>query len=179
MVTFDASIILALLEPENCIPKMPESETPVDRFEERIEYLIESLSESGEKIVIPTPALSEILVRADAAGPKYMDIFKRASPFRVVDFDSRAAIQHAAMTRSAIDGGDKKQGSPETWAKIKFDRQIVAIAKVEGCRVIYSDDGGVKTFGEKNGMTVIRISDLPLRPEKPQQELAFPLNAGE
>ena len=50
-----------------------------------------------------------------------------------------------------------------TWAKVKFDRQIVAIALVEGASAIYSDDRGVKVFGEIAGLRVVRIPDLPLR----------------
>ena len=42
--------------------------------------------------------------------------------------------------------GNKKDGSGEPWAKIKYDRQIVAIAKVIGASAIYSDDG------ESNGL---------------------------
>ena len=34
------------------------------------------------------------------------------------------------MTRTAISRGDKKSGSRDTWAKVKYDRQIVAIARV-------------------------------------------------
>ena len=174
MVTFDATIILALLEPEKCIPKDPITGRLVNQFSERLDYLVETLEKSGEKIIIPTPALSEILVHAGPAGPQYLQTLGKASPFRIVDFDSRAAIQHAAMTHKAINDGDKREGSSESWAKIKFDRQIVAIAKVEGSKVIYSDDKGVHNFGGKNGMTVLRISDLPLPPKEPQSELEFP-----
>jgi len=77
------------------------------------------------------------------------------------------------MTKEAIQNGDKRGRSNETWAKVKFDRQIVAIAKIEGARVIYSDDNGLKNVASENGITVIRISEMALPPEPPQIALAF------
>ncbi|NNL96404.1 MAG: PIN domain-containing protein [Xanthomonadales bacterium] len=171
MVAFDSTIILALLEPEHCIPKHPITGDNVENAADRIDFLIETLQKDGEKIVIPTPALSEILVLAGDAGPEYLRHLESVAPFRVVDFDKRAAVQVAAMTSDAIFEGDKRDGSEETWAKVKYDRQIVAIAKVEGCSVIYSDDEGVRRVSEKNGMTVIKVADLPLPEKDPQQPL--------
>jgi hypothetical protein len=50
--------------------------------------------------------------------------------FYVVPFDTLAAIELAVMTRNALAAGDKRAGSKESWAKVKFDRQIAAIARV-------------------------------------------------
>ena len=78
------------------------------------------------------------------------------------------------MTRNAlITETGKRDGNDGTWAKIKYDRRIVAIAKVEGAHTIYSDDMGVHRLARRVGITVIRIADLPLPPEDPQQELNF------
>jgi predicted nucleic acid-binding protein len=67
----------------------------------------------------------------------------------VVPFDTRAAIELAVMTRNAIDQGDKRGGVDAPWNKVKFDRQIVAIAKVAGATTIYSDDLQLRTFAEQ------------------------------
>lgn len=56
MVVIDASILLLILE-ENV-------SASVHRARERVEYLIDTLSKTGETIIIPTPALSECLVHA-------------------------------------------------------------------------------------------------------------------
>lgn len=129
------------------------------------------LEKSRDKIIIPTPALSEILVRADAAGPKYLDRINSAAVFRPASFDELCAIEVAAITKGALDSGDKRGGQGGTWAKIKYDRQIVAIAKVNGASVIYSDDKDILKLGRKIGLTVIRIADLPLPPEDGQDSL--------
>ena len=71
---------------------MPSS---VPRAKERVEYLIETLSKAGEKIVIPTPALSECLVHAGPAGPEYLTIIGKQACFRIASFDERAAVEAA------------------------------------------------------------------------------------
>lgn len=86
------------------------------------------------------------------------------------------------MTREALDSGSKRGGHDGTWAKIKYDRQIVAIAKVAGASVIYSDDKEIFKLGQKVGLTVLRIADLPLPPTDAQGRFALEqgaLNDGE
>lgn len=136
MVVFDASILLFIFD-ENTPSSVP-------RAKERVEYLIDRLSKAGEKIVIPTPALSECLVHAGPAGPDYLAILGKQSCFRVASFDERAAVEAAVRTFEARQRGQRKGGNPgESKTKIKFDRQIVAVATVEGAAAIYSDDSDV------------------------------------
>jgi hypothetical protein len=75
-------------------------------------------------------------------------------------FDEKAAIEVALMTKHAIDNGDKKAGSQESWTKVKYDRQIVAIAKVNGVTTIYTDDGGLKNFAITSGLRAIGLGEL-------------------
>ena len=60
----------------------------------------------------------------------------KTSRLRIAPFGERAAVEAAARHREAIRGGDKKEGSG-SWAKGKFDRQIMATAKVKGAERIY------------------------------------------
>src|SRR5690348_592816 len=106
MVVFDASILLFLLDEDT-----PSS---VTRAKERVEYLIDQLSQAGEKIVIPTPALSECLVHAGPAAPEYLIIINKQSCFRVASFDERAAVEAAIRTYNARQRGQRKGGNPET-----------------------------------------------------------------
>ena len=166
MVVFDASILLFVFD-ENVKSSVP-------RAKERVEYLIDSLSKTGEKIVIPTPALSECLVYAGPAGPAYLDIIGRQSCFRIASFDERAAVEAAIRTYDARRRGQRTGGNPDaTKTKIKFDRQIVAIAAVEGAAAVYSDDGDVIGYAREAGMEGYQLADLPLPPEDPQKALPF------
>ena len=145
----------------------------------RVDYLIERLSDAGEKIVIPTPALSQCLVHADAAGPDYLAILGKQSCFRIAPFDIKAAIEAAIRTRQARQRGQPKGGDPaQPKAKIKFDRQIVAVAASEGASAVYSDDAALRGYAIEAGMEAFQLSDLPLPPEDPQAALSFPQSGG-
>ena len=56
----------------------------------------------------------------------------------------------------------KRGGSGSPWAKIRFDRQIVAIARTNGAKRIYSDDKDLAKFATKLGIEVVPTWDLPL-----------------
>ncbi len=75
------------------------------------------------------------------------------------------------MTRRAIDDGDKKSGSTASWQKVKYDRQIVGITKVNGASTIYTDDQGISGFANHAGLDVVGIFDLPLPSEDSQGSL--------
>jgi len=173
MVVLDATTLLYLLDPDAKAPTDPETGQPVAGVRARVEHLIDTVAKDRHRVIIPTPVLSELLVRAGTAGPEYLEILNSSAQFRIADFDQRAAIEVAAMIRSAIDSGDKKGGSASTWAKIKFDRQIVAITKVAGAKTIYSDDSDISRFARTEGISVIRIRDLPLPPKDTQMSLSF------
>jgi predicted nucleic acid-binding protein len=167
MRAFDASILLFVFD-ENTASSIP-------RAKERVEFLIETLSDAAEKIIIPTPALSECLVHAGPAGAEYLTIIAKQSCFRVASFDQRAAVEAAVRTYDARQRGQKKGGRPEaSKAKIKFDRQIVAIAAVEGATVLYSDDEDVCAYAREARMEAYRLADLPLPPEDEQMGLFDP-----
>lgn len=125
-------------------------------------YLIETLHQSREKIVIPTPVFAEVLVHSGKAGSTYLAELQKSSKFKIAAFDTRAAIEVAADIVVSKKKGDKRGGSKETWAKANFDRQIAAISKAEGAHTIYTDDKGVAIPAKRMGMKIVRLADLPL-----------------
>lgn len=166
MVLFDADFLSILFHPDARVPNDPKTNSPVTHGKERISYLVKSLTETKEKIIIPTPALSEFLVLAGDKASEYVTAISKAAVFRVVAFDEKAAIEVAVGISKAKSSGDKKSGSKSDWTKIKFDRQIVAIGQVEGVQRIYSADSDVRNLGELVGIEVLHIADLPLPPPK-------------
>lgn len=138
---------------------------PIKYAKERMEYFVESLSRQGIIILIPTPSLSEIFVKLDAA--KINELLKRlkSSPwFRVESFDTAAAVENGLRTAKAIASGDKREGSKADHTKVKFDRQIVSIAIVNEATEIISDDGDVAAICERWGYPVRSVDQLPLPP---------------
>lgn len=174
MVVFDSTTALLALRPGVNPPLDPATGKPVENAEARIAHLIETLGKERTQIIIPTPVLSELLVGAGAAASELVFRLTRSATFRIASFDTRAAIELAEMTRAALGSGDKRGGVEAPWSKIKFDRQIVAIAKVTGATAIYSDDRDLRTFAEQQGITVVALADLPIPAAARQTELPFP-----
>ncbi len=172
MVVIDATTLLLMLRPE----------TPINRPKERIEHLVKQLEKTRTKLIVPTPALSEALVGAGAAASQQIvDYLLRYSVFQIEPFDLRAAIELSAMTRTAKNKSSKRADSAATWAKVKFDRQIVAIAKVCGATTIYSDDGDLRAIAKETEIKVLSVADIDLPPEDPQGDIfaqSAPLGAG-
>jgi predicted nucleic acid-binding protein len=152
LVVFDTTFLVLLLDPQV---------KGTGAVDVRISHLVATLDKQKAKIVVPTPALSEVLIGAADAAPAYLEILSRHSRFRIAPFGERAAVEAAARHREAIGRGDKKEGS-SNWAKVKFDRQIVAIARIEGAERIYSNDDDIERLGKKDGIDVIRLDKLAL-----------------
>lgn len=130
MVVFDSTMLLLTLFPQAPIPNDPATNLPITNASARVDHLLKTLEADRVKVAVPTPVLSEVLVRAGANMANYVAKFQKSATFKIEDFDARAAIEVALMAQEAISSGDKKAGSKEQWAKIKYDRQIVAIARV-------------------------------------------------
>lgn len=172
MVVIDATMLLLLLRPGTLVPPGKDG-VQIENPKGRIELLVEKLQKAKTRIIIPTPALSEALVRAGRDGSlQLVEYLNRYAIFRIEPFDTRAAIEVAAMTRTALAGkGGKKGGSGSVWAKIKYDRQIVGIGKVCGATEIYSDDGDIESMAKLANIKVIKLGDLPLPEEDRQGQL--------
>jgi hypothetical protein len=177
MVVFDTTTSLLLLRPGTNPPLDTATGNPVEHAEGRLALLVDTLGKARTRIIIPTPALSELLVYAGTGMAELVARLTKSATFRVLPFDTRAAIELAVMTRAAIDQGDKRGGVDAPWNKIKFDRQIVAIAKVAGATAIYSDDHHLCTFAKEQGLTAIGIADLPLPESVREPELPLMLPA--
>jgi len=156
VVGFDANFVMLALR-----PGIPAS---VPRAKQRVEKLLADLQKAGERIVIPTPSLTEFLVHSGTAGPKYLDTIQKASRFKIASFGVRAAVEVAAAIEQAIKKGNKRGGIKGTLSKVNFDRQIAAVAKVEGCHSLYSDDRDLGKFAATLGLRVFTLADLDLPP---------------
>ena len=170
IVAFDASILIYVIDDQAKPPVDPATGKAVDRCHERVAHLLANLQEQNAKIIIPTPALAEVLVRAAKGGPAFLQILGSSRHFRIAGFDERAAVEFAARQAERIAGGGRTPAA--TRAKAKFDDQIVAIAAVEGAARIYSDDGDIAKLAEGR-FEVINIAAIPLPSEAAQGALPF------
>ncbi|UZE49053.1 PIN domain-containing protein [Rhodopseudomonas sp. P2A-2r] len=163
IVAFDASVLTFIVDENAGAPTDPATGNPVTFCKERVQYLLDTLQKDGSKIIIPTPSLAEVLVKAGNAAPKIVSELSTSKHFKVVDFDVRAAVEFASRQIARQKGIEKR-------TKAKFDDQILAIAIVENASVIYSDDKKLAAAAPAN-ISVVGIADLPLPPAKDQHEM--------
>jgi hypothetical protein len=167
IVVFDTSVLLLAIHPEAAPPIDPETGKPMEYARQRVDYLVRELQKTHSKVVIPSPALSELLVHAGLAVNEYVAMLNQA-PFRIDSFDTRAAIECAETIRKY---GSKGTGKENTRTKVKFDRQIMAIAQVCRAEAIYSDDSDIYRYAQNTGISVVRSYELDLDPADRQHQL--------
>ena len=169
MVLFDCDFLCFLCHDNPGVVLSPTTRKPVEKAPEKIKNLLNHLEAKRKKIIIPTPALSEFLCITANNAHEILDVLTNTYGFELAAFDTMAAVEAAIATSSAVAKGAKKGGSKSTWAKVKFDRQIIAIAKTRGVSTIYSNDDDVRRYAKKDGMEVIPLWSLPEPP--PDQPL--------
>jgi predicted nucleic acid-binding protein len=171
MVAFD-NTILSLLIFSDAELRQGSDGQKVEHARERVLGLVQQIEETRDRVIVPTPALSELLVTEGADVQDILTTLRSSAYIRIESFDERAAVELAMRLRAARKVGDQRDGLPITKGAMKFDRQIVAIALVNGATILYSDDDAVAKFGAGCGLEVRRVVDLPIPAS--QQSLPFP-----
>jgi rRNA-processing protein FCF1 len=173
MVVFDSDFLLAALDAKASLPRDPKTGKAIGKARERVEHLIDTLSSSRTRMLIPAPVLAEVLVNAGSAVGDYIKNLRAVTAMQVGDFDMRAAVECAQLVGAAIKSGAKRSKSvaDQPWQKVKIDRQIVAIAKVHGAKTIYTCDEGLSALARDEGLQVLHVADLPVPPVKDQPDM--------
>ena len=167
IVAFDASVLVYLLNEEAAAPQGADGQ-PIPNCQIRVSHLIAELQRAKAKIVIPAPALAEVLVLGGAVAADWLSILNTSRHIVIAPFDERSAIEYSIMERARLAG--PRLSSPRT--KAKFDHQIVAIARVEGAERIYSDDADIRRLWPEDDH-VVGVAQLPLPPQDAQLTIEF------
>jgi predicted nucleic acid-binding protein len=154
-VVFDASVLIDLFNPR----------LKSDR-KAKLDCLVETLQKQRSKILIPTPALTELMIRAGKARDEYQRILSSRSVFKIENFDSLAAMECALLLDEALAAKEKRNIGK---VKFKFDWQIVAIAASRNAQAIYSDDEDISRYAKRVNIPVYKTDDLPL-PDSARQD---------
>ncbi len=139
----------------------------------RVQALIDKLSRSSVRVLVPTPALAEAMTASEGLEAA-IEFMQSHDAFEPATFDFRAAYELAELTKSDPNADRRKAGEQDSKQKVKFDRQIVAIAKVHGAGVLYTDDKRQSGFAKDAGLEVVHTWNLPLPIEFAQHDLDFP-----
>jgi hypothetical protein len=99
-VVFDSSFLIKLLDPKI------KGEGQVDA---RLAYLIETLDKRRDKVVVPTPALSEVLIGAGDAAPAYLDILSKTTLQDCTVWLARGGGSRSSSPRSNSSRGQERR----------------------------------------------------------------------
>ena len=164
LALLDTTMLTLLLKPTAEPPIDPNTNQPVQRTADRVEFLIEYLNENSATILIPATVWAEFLVAAEESAQEYLAIIKEKAKFRVVPFDSISAVEAALDQRRAIRAGNKKADLSGTRQCVKADRQIMAVAKTRAVDMVYAADSDLLKIGASMNVPVTPLWELPLRP---------------
>ncbi|MFN5351152.1 MAG: type II toxin-antitoxin system VapC family toxin [Alphaproteobacteria bacterium] len=169
MVVLDSSYLLAIFSEKSNPPRKLGTEEVVDLFKERINGLISELSKNKTKIGIPTPALSEILIKSNSDTQELLDKITKNKNFVLLNFDLKSAIELAELARKDPAPRTKNESN----AKLKFDRQILAIAITNKAEIIYTNDENLHKKSKQFKIESTLIQDLPIPNSEKQLKMDF------
>lgn len=169
MIVIDATALMLFVS-EHAPPPSDAEGRPVPLAAKRVRHLIQELETTGTMLVVPTPALAEVLVQMDPLhAQEVVRTLSRAPGVRVEAFDERAALEVAAMGRVPRTRTPRLEKT-EVYAKLKYDRQIAAIAKVLEADEVLTDDQGLRRTCVQLGLAVRGVADLPIPPAELQTD---------
>lgn len=129
----------------------------------RIRGLINDTRSARARIIIPSPAFAEFAV---LARPEEIDFVFSQPIFKITSFDAIAALECGYLIRDA-----RQDESGPNKRKIKFDLQILAIAKTQSADRLVTDDAQLIKRAASLGIKGVRILELPI----PDNERQLPL----
>ena len=167
----DNNILAWILSDAAIPPKHPETQEPLLDGPARFQVIKDKILSGGmEPLIVPMPVVGEFFSVDKDARKNFLPILQDPLVFTLEQFGLRAAIELGDINNGYYASNDKRGGQEGTWAKVKADRLIYAVAKASGAKFMYTDDKGLRTVCEANGISVIPSWDLPL-PVNPQTDI--------
>jgi predicted nucleic acid-binding protein len=163
---FDAGFIYILFDDRARVPRDAKGKLVVDRAQDRVDFLVQTISERKDKIILPSPALTEFMLLSVDRYRDYLAIIRRKAVFEIAGYDEPEAIELVEHWQQFGDGNKLKRGAAETYAKLKYDRQIAAIAKTRRVECIYSTDSDLEKYADQLNIKFCNLIHLPLPPFK-------------
>lgn len=168
-VVLDTSVLMYLVSPNASAPVDQATGKPVVHCQERVEGLLEGFDKADVQLLVPTPVLSELLIRAEDRQLEVLATLTNKKSVQVPAFDQAAAVENAALRRTKI----ARKARSETKKEVSFDLQILAIARVAGAKAVLSDDEQLRKRAQQAGMEVLGIADLSVPDNRRQMQMLF------
>lgn len=163
MIVVDANFLVLLFDPE-ALPQ-------VERGADRVHHLIATLTKARETIMIPAPAITELVTSRVDRVDEIVAAVRGYSAFEVQPFDEVIAIETGILIQRWLDT-IPQQDRPDGWrVPMKYDAQIAATAVMRNARAICTDDRNYGVWLKGTGISVLKLAKLDLPPDPPQHPL--------
>lgn len=171
-IVIDTNILIQMIGMRSDRPLFdPATGEEVTRPAARALALMDAIDARKGTIVIPTPVLTEFLLGIPEDTQRhYIDELNGSRLFEIVPFGQRAAIECARLLNPAE---LKQLNELTTKAKLRFDRQIIAIALASGASELWTHDGELMDKAKECGIAeVASLVDITPKPEQGRLEIA-------
>uniref|UniRef100_UPI00345B3E3D PIN domain-containing protein n=1 Tax=Halomonas sp. TaxID=1486246 RepID=UPI00345B3E3D len=149
--------------------KDPETGKMVERASARANALVEMIDQRNGVVIIPAPVLAEYLIGiSQDAYQAQLDLMNSFSCIEISPFDDMSAIECALL----VDEQEHKVLDPNaTKAKLRFDRQILAIALANGADELWTHDKGLFFKAKASGVTTKSLAKIAPLPDQKSLDL--------
>lgn len=137
------------------------------RIDDTLAFL-KKLDEDGDKVLVPSVALGEMLVNASEERRGELNAYV-VEVFRIVDYDAQAALIFARLYQKYLNDrrsveSNQRPSHLQNRHKMKADLMIIATALAHQADIICSDDDGVRKLAQAH----LRVMGIP--PAPPEQK---------
>ena len=106
-VCLDATALMCLLDTRTNEFHAPDGSV-VGHMQRRMDHLVATIDRAKGSVIVPTPALAELLVGAGAQRATMLRALESGKAMRIEPFGKMAAVHCASLDNQAISDGDKK-----------------------------------------------------------------------
>lgn len=164
-IVIDTNVLVQIMQDESAKDLAdPKTGRVIEDGFRRAEALIERVETLKAVAIIPAPVLAEYLIGLE---PKtyqlHLDIINGSASIEVIPFDQSAAIECALL----VNEQEKKMMNAEAQqAKLKFDRQILAIAISSGAKELWTHDKTLYRRCAASCIVPMSLADIDPKPEQ-------------
>ena len=163
MVVVDTNFLILMIDPG--------STQNTNNRVDRVRHFISEISKSGEAIVIPSPALAELVAGRASRVEEIVETIRQFRVMEIQALDTVIAIETGERIAAVQARIPEAQRLPGWKVAMKYDAMVAATALVRGARAVVTTDDGFEKYLERSPVSVLRIDDLPLPPDDPQSDM--------
>lgn len=138
-----------------------------------MEGLVAELSHKREPIGVPAQVWAEFLEAASQEEAETSVKLLKSNAFALLSYDMRCAIETAVVAKQGQAVRKNAKGVKRDRQAVKVDWQIIAIAKVNGARLLLSNDGPMTAEAIRQGINCMKISERPIPDNGRQHSMRF------